>query len=200
MNIRKKKINLTLIFVHESPSLKIRLLKFEKRSPIDSHPGLVIVCMLSSLQTLLGESPRKEISWQPSTATLQPQGKEASVSSGGHGGGWQHPLQKLRMMWRKWNQFVMNEEFQRQNFLQRIKVLYYSTSFNYTSAFLLIPSGSVQLYKMLFKCREILPLSFLASLHTVYNPVRTRHHACYLLLIFSAYPGYTDTNADICFL
>lgn len=121
MNIRKKKINLTLIFVHESPSLKIRLLKFEKRSPIESHPGLVIVCMLSSLQTLLGESHRKEISWQPSTATLQPQGKEASVSSGGHGGGWQHPLQKPRMIWREWNQFVMNEEFQRQNFLQRIK-------------------------------------------------------------------------------
>ena len=156
--------------------------------------------MLSSLQALLRASPRKEIGWQLSTAILQPQGKEASVSSGGHGDGWQHPLQKPRMIWRGWNQFVMNEEFQRQNFLQRIKVLYYSTSFNYASAFLLIPSGSVQLYKVLFKCREILRLSFLAWLHTVYSPVRTRHHACCLLLILSAYPGCTDTNADICFL
>ena len=92
------------------------------------------------------------------------------------------------------------KEGERQKFLQRIKVLCYSTCFNYASAFLLILSGSVQLYKILFKYREILPLTFLASLHTVYNPVRTRHHACYLLLIFSAYPGYTDTNADICFL
>lgn len=47
----------------------------------------------------------------------------------------------------------MNKEFQRQIFLQRIKVLYYSISFHSASVFLIILSGSVQMYQMLLSLR-----------------------------------------------
>lgn len=81
--------------------------------------------------------------------------------------------------------------------LQRIKVVCYSVGFDLDSIFVNIPSG---LSNCIFKSKNVLPLFSLPFFDTMCTPIRMGHHAFYLFLIFSAYPGYTDAKADICFL
>lgn len=121
MNIRKEENKFDLIFVDESPSPKMRPLKLGwpfKKVP-HWEPPWISHCMYALLPPfrgqVLGRKSADSLQQQP-----QPQGRRLQsqvvlmVVCGNT------PLQKPRMIWREWNQFVMNEEFQRQKFLQRI--------------------------------------------------------------------------------